>query len=306
MNVREWALPVYTILMQLAVGALFILWIIRYRSNSKFSPQEIDRIIRNPVLVIAFTAMVAMGGAHFHLSKPFHSFLAILNFKSSWLSREIVFTVLFLLTTLSLLYLTYFHGHRRALISSLGWLAIFIGGILIYCMARIYLIPTQVAWNSTSVILSFYTTSLILGSMAIACLMVLDLKFAEIQRSDDVELRIQVIRGSISGLTILIGILVAVSLIIILVQIYLLSHGDRIAQTSLSLLVDLYFPLFVLRLSFLLCASISIGIAVYRLRKSLIIPQHLMMPVYLSCLLILVGEIIGRFLFYATHIRVGL
>jgi DMSO reductase anchor subunit len=38
----------------------------------------------------------------------------------------------------------------------------------------------------------------------------------------------------------------------------------------------------------------------------LITPQSLLLPVYLSCLLILVGEIIGRFLFYATHIRVGI
>jgi len=44
-------------------------------------------------------------------------------------------------------------------------------------------------------------------------------------------------------------------------------------------------------------------VRMYRLKST---PQGLMLPVYLSCLLILVGEIIGRFLFFATHIRVGL
>jgi len=29
MNVREWALPIYTILMQLAAGSLLFLWILR-------------------------------------------------------------------------------------------------------------------------------------------------------------------------------------------------------------------------------------------------------------------------------------
>ena len=213
MNVREWALPVYTILMQLAVGAFAILWLIRQGAGSKFSQQEIDRIISNPLLVIAFTAAVAMGGAHFHLSKPFHSFLAVLNFKSSWLSREIVFSVLFLLLAMSVLYLTYFQTHRRQLITVLGWLAILFGTILIYCMARIYLIPTQVAWNSTSVIFSFYITSLMLGGMAIATLMVLDLKFAEIKKTDDVELRAQVIRYSSGGLTTLTAALVALNIV---------------------------------------------------------------------------------------------
>ena len=306
MNVREWALPVYTILMQLTVGSLFVLWMIRSLANSKFSHQEIDRIIRNPIFVIAFTAVVAMGGSHFHLSKPFHSFLAVLNFKSSWLSREIVFTLLFFLTTMSLLYLTYFRTYHRRLITVLGWLAIFFGVILIYCMARIYLLPTQVAWNSNMVILSFYTTSLVVGVMAIACLMVLDLKFAEIQKTDDVELREEVIRYSFSGLAFMTVLLIFARILTLFVQMQELAQGDLIARTSLRLLLELYQPLLFMRLIFIVFAAVYFSISVYRICRWQLSPQKLMMPVYLSCLLILVGEIIGRFLFYATHIRVGI
>lgn len=306
MNVREWALPVYTILMQLAVGSLFVLWMIRIMANSKFSHQEIDRIIRNPIIVIAFTAVVAMSGSHFHLSKPFHSFLAVLNFKSSWLSREIVFTVLFFLTTMSLLYLTYFRVHHRRLITTLGWLAILFGIILIYCMARIYLLPTQAAWNSSTVIVSFYTTSLVLGVMAIACLMVLDLKFAEIQKTDDVSLRVEVIRYLFGGLTLMTSLLVIVRILTLYLQMHQLSQGDLIARTSLRLLLELYQPLLILRVIVLLFAAIYFATSVYRILRSQLPPQNLMLPVYLSCLLILVGEILGRFLFYATHIRVGI
>ena len=87
MNVREWALPVYTILMQLATGAILMLWILRWLASPKFSPSEMDRIIRNPVMVILVTIIVAMGASHFHLSKPLHSFYAFRNFQTSWLSR---------------------------------------------------------------------------------------------------------------------------------------------------------------------------------------------------------------------------
>jgi anaerobic dimethyl sulfoxide reductase subunit C (anchor subunit) len=306
MNVREWALPVYTILMQLAIGSLLVLWLIRRLSASKFSPEQIDYIIQNPILVIAFTAAVAMMGAHFHLSKPFHSYLAVLNFKSSWLSREIVFTVLFFLTTISLLYLTFFKAHRRSLISALGWLAIVLGCVLVYCMARIYLIPTQVAWNSTTVILSFYTTTLMLGCMAIACLMVMDLKFAEITRSQDIELRNEVIRYSFAGLTVLTVALAAFSMAVLYIQMAMLAQGGLIARTSLSLLLELYLPLFIMRVFFLLFAVSLLLVAMYRIRRLKLSPQSLFMPVYLSCLFIMVGEIIGRFLFYATHIRVGI
>ena len=114
------------------------------------------------------------------------------------------------------------------------------------------------------------------------------------------------IKHSFAGLTVMIIFLVALGTAITFIQVHLLAQGDIVAQTSLSLLVELYMPLLVMRFAFLFFATIAMGVAMYRMWKSLIAPQSLMMPVYLSCLLILIGEIIGRFLFYATHIRVGI
>jgi DMSO reductase anchor subunit len=34
--------------------------------------------------------------------------------------------------------------------------------------------------------------------------------------------------------------------------------------------------------------------------------QELFTPAYFGCLLVIVGEALGRFLFYAAHIRTGL
>jgi anaerobic dimethyl sulfoxide reductase subunit C (anchor subunit) len=306
MNVREWALPVYTILMQMAVGSLFALWVLRSFAFARFKPGVIDRFIRNPILVIIFTAVVAMVAAHFHLSKPFLSYRAVLNFKSSWLSREIVFTTIFFWSLAGLLYLTFYKAERRRLISVTGWLAILMGAILVYCMASIYLLPAQVAWNSNWVILSFFVTALMLGVVALACLMLLDLKFSEIQKAADIKLRVQWIKYSMGSLTTLVVILVFASIAITLIQMKLLSIGGLIAQTSLELLLDLYFPLLVMRLVLLISALILQGVAVYRMYRFKLIPQKIFLRVYLACLLILIGEIIGRFLFYATHIRVGL
>ncbi len=306
MNVREWALPVYTILMQLAIGALLILWIIRWLGSYRFSPAEIDRIIRNPILVISITVIVSMIGSHLHLSKPFNSFLAIVNFRTSWLSREIAFTVLFFLTlSVTWLLSRYKHDHLKK-ITILGWMTILFGVTVIYCMARIYLIPTQTAWNSSTVIVSFYTTALQLGIMTISFLLVLDLKFAEIQKADDLETRAQVIEFSISWLALATFLVVVVNYAIIFYQIYELSQGDAAAQTSLQLLFQLYVPLFIIRLILLGIAPLWFGFAVFRMYKSGLAPQTLLQPVYMSCLLILIGEIIGRFLFYATHIRMGI
>lgn len=306
MNVREWALPVYTILMQLAVGSILVLWVLRWLASSRFNPDEMDRITRNPMMVILITVIAAMGGSHFHLSKPWLSFYAVRNFHTSWLSREVILTVLFFLTLILVWVLNRLKKGRRRLISTLGWLAILLGFSAVYCMARIYMLPTQIAWNSSSVIVSFFSTTLLLGSMAIACLLVLDLRFAEIQKSDDIEVRSQVIRFSLAWLVLVVCLAVLVNLVILLCQIFSLAQGDIVAQTSLQLLFDLYIPLFVLRLLFMLIAPAWIGYAVYRMHKSGSSPQGLMIPVYMSCLLILIGEILSRFLFYAVHIRVGI
>jgi anaerobic dimethyl sulfoxide reductase subunit C (anchor subunit) len=305
MNVREWALPVYTVLMQLAAGALLVLWVIRTFSFRRFTPDEMDRITRNPILVIAFTIVSAMVGAHFHLSKPFHSYLAILNLAHSWLSREILFTVLFFLAVSVLWLLSRSDGVRRSLITGLGWLAVVFGHATVYCMARIYLLPTQVAWNSTAVIISFFTTTLLLGIMTIACLMVLDLKFAEVQKVEDIAVHTRAIRDSFGWLALIAGVMVIVSMTVIFYQINDLQQGGRIARTSLDLLFNLYLPLFIMRLVFLVIAPLWMGYAVYRMFRVRLVPTELMIPVYLSCLLVLIGEIVGRFLFYATHIRLG-
>ena len=306
MNLREWALPVYTILMQMAVGGLFILWMVRLFASSKFTSTELDRMIQNPIMAITVTGFLAMIGAHFHLSKPFHSFLAILNIQTSWLSREILFTVLFFLTNAGLWYLSRFKIHHQKLITSLGWLGILFGLIVVYCMSRIYILPTQEVWNSVSMVFSFYTTTLLLGSMMIACLMMLDLKFAEIQNSKDIEIHARLIHYSFKGLSFLTLGSVILDISITLLQINMLQKGDAAAHSSLNLLFELYLPLLILRGILLIYAPFSLVYFVNRMYRQNRPPQGIMMPVYISSLFIIVGEIIGRFLFYAIHVRVGI
>jgi anaerobic dimethyl sulfoxide reductase subunit C len=306
MNVREWALPVYTILMQMAVGGLFVLWVIRSFASSKFSSDELDRMIQNPILVICVTCFLAMIGSHFHLSKPFHSYLAILNIGTSWLSREILFTVLFFGSTAGLWYTSRYQRHHQRLFTGLGWLAILFGFTVVYCMANIYILPTQEVWNSISMIFSFFSTTLLLGCMMIACLMMLDLKFAEIQNSKDVEIHAQLIWYSFKGLSFLTLGSVILEIGITLFQINMLREGDVTALSSLSLLFELYLPLLILRGILLIYASFSLVYFVNRMYRQNSAPQEIMMPVYLSSLFIFIGEIIGRFLFYAIHVRIGI
>jgi DMSO reductase anchor subunit len=78
------------------------------------------------------------------------------------------------------------------------------------------------------------------------------------------------------------------------------------AQASLKLLLDLYKPLLVMRIVFTIFGVIWLVAVVSHFIKTQRSFMKLLGPVYIACILILIGEIIERFLFYATHVRTGI
>ncbi len=306
MNLREWALPLYTILLQLAVGALLVLWIIRGMRLRRVPAADMDRILRNPILVIALTVGMAMLSAHLHLSRPLLSWLAVTNFRTSWLSREIIFTVLFFLSVSGLWLLSQQKPPKRRWMAALGWVGSALGLVGVYCMANIYLLPSQAAWNAPTTVYSFYAAVVLLGVMTIACLLLLDLKFAAIQSPDDLHVHNDAVQSTLPALAFVAKLAVLVDLGLTFYEMYYLQQGNAAARTSLELLLTLYLPLLILRVGLLIAAPIWMGYKASRVHKRSLEPGQVAIPVYVSCLAVLVAEIIGRFLFYATHIRIGL
>lgn len=305
MNVREWALPVYTILMQLSAGTILLLWIIRAVRMSGFDAAARSRIVKIPLTIVVFTACVAMVASHFHLSQPLRSYMAVVNFRTSWLSREIVFSVLYVLALAHLTLLHWLTESRSRLKSILGWVASGFGLILVYCMSHIYLLPTQSAWNSQFTIISFFLTLLFLGCIALPAILLIDFSFSAVLAHQGVDERASLIRTVLvwcTGAALLAWIAVVV---VSTEQMLMLRSGDSWAQTSFELLTTLYLPLLVLRVVLpffgILWMVLSLAQALQHKRSI----RELTMPAYISCISVMVGEIMGRFLFYAIHVRLG-
>lgn len=307
MNLREWALPFYTILVQLATGALLVLWLIRSYAARKYGQEQVDRIVDNSILIIFLTILAGMLGAHFHLSKPYLSFLAIMNLRHSWLSREILFNLLFFLSTGALLYLQLRVQNRWRLKTALGWLAIAFGLANVYCMGRIYLLPTQIAWNTPLTMLSFMSTAFLLGMMALISLQIMDLKYSELRKLPKAELQAQIIQNSLPWFAVAATIMTVVIVTQYIYQFFLLNNDAfPTAQTSLLLLVRLYPILFGMRLAVIFLGVIGLAVAAYWQGQRRRPVSDLLVPTYITCLLVMIGEILGRFLFYATHVRTGI
>ncbi|MFM8320299.1 MAG: dimethyl sulfoxide reductase anchor subunit family protein [Chloroflexota bacterium] len=307
MNVREWALPVYTILIQLGAGMLLVLWLVRGAAVRRLGGAEIDRVFIRPVMVVFFTLLAGALGAHFHLSNPALSFLAVLNFGHSWLSREVVFTVLALLSCAALVD-QFTRGERAnpALKTGLGWVTIGAGFLAIYCMSQIYLLPTQAPWNHWTTVFLFLASALLMGIPSAAALLTMEMIFTNQSGPPLSGAHLAVLRRSFVWLARLAGVVFGLVGLLSLAQILSTTQGSGLAQVSASLLLDLYQPLLWLRFIVLLVGITIFSLVAYWLDANRRDLQSLVAPVYLACLLVLMGEILGRFLFYATHVRLGI
>jgi len=306
MNVREWALPVYTILMQTAMGSLFFLWLIRIRESRRLDQYGKNRLLQIPLTIILVTIFFAMVGAHFHLSKPFLSLLAVSNFRTSWLSREIVFTILFFFLTFAIWLLHRLRPSAGRLIDIIGWGAILCGWAMIYCMARIYLLPTQISWNSPTTILHYIGTTFLLGSSALLAILWMDQRFVSVRNPQSAE---QTLTRRPEALTLLAVIVLAAAILDISIELYQIAAlrvGSGPARTSLELLFGLYQPLLFMRIGLVLIGSSWLAYNTLQLKRLQNRSHDQLLPVYASFMLLMIGEILGRFLFYATHVRIGL
>jgi anaerobic dimethyl sulfoxide reductase subunit C (anchor subunit) len=305
-NVREWALPVYTILVQLATGGLIALWLIRWRF-ARVGEKEMDRMMRVPVLILFSTIALGIVGAHFHLSKPFLSILAVTNLAYSWLSREITATVLFFITTGILASLIWFVAGHTKLKTALGWLAILFGLFTVYCMARVYLLPTQFVWNSGMTILSYFIEAALIGATSLIAILLMDLNFRYEQDPNGVEDQNRVVTSTLKGLAFATVVALLATLTLNIGQIVSLSSvQNESAQMSIKLLSDLYQPLFLFRI---VLGVVGVGWFLLNYYRNLIQKlqvRQLVITAYIACTLVLVGEVLGRFLFYAIHVRSGI
>ena len=174
-------------------------------------------------------------------------------------------------------------------------------------MANIYLLPTQAAWNSPITIISYYAVMLLLGTVSIIVIFLMDLRFSTGRLSGDLDDYAQILEKSIPWLVVVATIVSLLNIALGLYQIELLREiAQPSAQASLELVLGLYKPLLLMRIGFALVGIVWLnGIVRYFIKSQRAIINSLG-PVSIACTLILIGEILERFLFYATHVRIGI
>lgn len=299
METREWALLIFTILAQLSVGMLLTLLIVRAVAVKKLGEEKAAQLTELPFYVLAPAMVLAMISSLFHLGKLANVFGAVPNLATSWMSREVVFGVAFTGLVVVFAFLLWRNLLSTTLRLTVGWLGAVVGLGLVYCMSLTYMLPAQPAWNSLATPFNFYIASLLLGVLGCAVMLLVNaIKLGNTDIDAFVKSTLQSI--AIAGI-----ILLGLQFLILPLYLAFLSTQGAAALQSLKLMFNEYGVLLAIRIV-LVFAGAGV-LATYLFKKASLAESNrtLATLTYSAFALVLIGEIVARFIFYATAYRLG-
>ena len=267
-RLEEAPLVAFTLLAQMAIGAFWAAAMILFGLPDRYLG---ERITFDPMLAVGSLIAIALATSLFHLGAPKNAWRVLAHLRKSWLSREILFMLAF--TGLWLLTLSSWRPPYDDIISNTLFLrnalvviTALTGAAGIYSMARVYRLKTVPAWCNWRIMAGFFVTAILLGQLLAASFLAAD-----------------VLRGSPVA-----------------------SYAALLAHTGVSLVL-----LFGIQFWLVISSGQSADVTVHRLRLGLIgagmlgavamsiavekAGAWITFPIFL---VILVEEIMGRWLFY--------
>lgn len=272
---HELPLVIFTVLSQIAVGALFTMWIVDLKGG--ISNNKIGKQLAISIFAIATVAILA---SIFHLGHPFQAYKALMHVKTSWLSREIWLFSLMLLTMIGYIF-TWSEGkeNQRRIVGAISSL---FGLIAVMASAMIYVLPAMPAWNNFSPIFFFVMTGVLLGPLYVGVVLYF---------FDKESLNIWKIAP-------LMALVYAMSSFFYITVLF--SGTGTLAATADNIINH---PMFIFRglLSWIIPVVVLLPFLFLKVKK-----KPAFMIVAIVFVLVFAGEIIGREIFYNTIVELDI
>ena len=306
MITREWALIAFTILAQMAVGSFLILGIVHFFAARKSGMAEADRLSDRALITIGPLMVLALIVSLFHLGNPLNAYRAVGQVASSWLSREILLSVLFTAIGAVFAFAQWRKLTTFAVRNIIAWIAAIVGLALVFSMSQVYRLPTQPAWDTLATPISFFVTTLLLGSLAIGVAFVANYAYIQRKNPESVTTQGMLLRNALRWIGLGSIVLLGVELVVAPLQVaYLAAGTDQAAIASAALLFNQFGVIFGLRLILAFVGAGILGLLIYQNAQKTDHDRLLGYLAYATFALVLISEVMGRFLFYAAHIRIG-
>ncbi|MEA1961394.1 MAG: DmsC/YnfH family molybdoenzyme membrane anchor subunit [Bacillota bacterium] len=267
----EWPLIIFTLLLQTAIG--IYLWSTLIKSRNKSGDFK-----KNTVLVFILSVL-SMIISLAHLGVPIRAYAAIFNLGSSWLSREIFFTGLFTGMVFIDLFVNRMENISESFIKTWSWLTSIIGIATVFAIAQIYMNSMMPAWQSSNTMIDFYATTIIMGGIV----------FLLISRKE--------ITTGLTGICLTVLAVALLQVVFLPVFLTELGSGNAAAQSSIALLAQ---NKGVMAIQWLLVLAGIFLLIFWKMDD-----KQGQNYIYVSAISLLVGQIIGRYLFYAAGVSLG-
>ncbi len=301
----ETPLVIFTILAQMSAGSFVVLGLI-HLAYARTNAATMDRVSDPALYAIGPILVLGLIASAFHLGSPMRAANALRHLDSSWLSREILAGLVFAAL-----------GGAFALCQSRKWLpararqalAIVVaisGLVLVFCIGRVYTLRTVPAWDTSYTMVRFYTTTFLLGSLAVGAALVVA-SLVRTRRGGEDAASALLILNSLRGIAV--GCVVMLGVKFVVQQSYLSGLANNqtpAARESVDILTNTHGG-FSLAQAILTFAGLAIlGIFLAQLSRGKVGHRAVVGVAMSAFSLILVGEVIGRMLFYASMVRIGL
>jgi len=303
MNVREWALITFTILAQMSVGSFIVLGVVHYFVGKKSGEKQADELSDRALIAIGPVLALGMLASLLHLGNPLNAYKAVTNLGTSWLSREIFFGVLFAVAGAVFAVMQWKKIATFQIRNLVAILAAVIGIALVYSMAMVYMMPTRPSWNMVTTPVSFFATTLLLGVLAMGAAFVANYWYVQTKNPGCANEQCVLLRDSLRWFAVASIVLLGFQFVLLPLWVALMAGP---ATTSAAMLVGEFGVVFALRLALVFLGAGVMGIFLYRAASSPGQEKVMGTVAYLAFALVLVGEVLGRFLFYATATHFGL
>jgi len=303
---NELPLVIFTIIAQMSVGSFVVLGLI-HLLGTRAGRDVIDKVSDPALYAIGPILVLGLLASMTHLGTPIRAINALLHLDSSWLSREILFGLLFAAIGGAFAFCQWFKWLTPRLRQALAGLAALVGLALIWSMTMVYLLPTVPAWDSWATPVRFFATTFLLGSLAVGAALVVTADVRRRRGAVADEASDKVIMSSLRGIAI--GAIAMLGIEFVVLPLYLgqlATDGSAATTASAGALVTTYGTYAVAQLVLVFLGVALLGVFLSRLAKRFSTARMLAMAPVAAFVLVFAGEIIGRMLFYASYARVGL
>lgn len=279
---EEWPLMTFTILSQLAIGMFIILMLVKASIGNQDS--QASKAINRGFTAVGPITLLALLFSVFHLGDPFGAPRSIFNLGSSWLSREIMTAGGFL----ALWFVFWWLSRKGKESNALGWVVALVGLAAVFSMASIYSSSVRPAWDNTNTYIAFFGTTLAMGVLGAASAIVFGLKGTSSAG----------LTKSLKNVAYLGAAAVILPLAYLPIFISGLNGGGSAAEASAQILTG-SMGMLAGRGILSVAGAMLLVMALNKGSKGNALSSG---TVYLALALVIAGEFIGRYLFYAMGV----